>query len=249
VRGAAGVHATAAAEIPEILEYAPDARVFAVRNSLDAEEIEATPPSPAFWSDRHAVAPGVRVFAFLGRLDPYQKGLDLLLDAWDDVVTPDTPAVLALIGTPWRDTYDDLTGRIGALAAPGSVLLTGALYGQEKYQALAAADVYVQTSRYETSPYSIQEALASGLPAIVTPGTNFDRVVAEYGAGYAVDFSHASIADALRAALAASPEDLHTMATQARRLVHERHSLRRAAARMVDAYAAALAGTPFENDD
>ena len=250
VAGAVGVHATAAAEIPEIHDYAPNARVFAVRNSIDWRAIESIEPSPAFWRERFDVDPEARVVAFLGRLDPYQKGLDLLVEAWDEATTNSSrPAVLALIGTPWRDTYEDLKASIARLRSPASVLLTGPLFGIDKFQALAAADVYAQTSRYETSPYSIQEALASGLPAIVSPGTNFSQPVAAYDAGYAVDLDRGSISEGLRAALDAPPARLEAMGENARRLVRERHSLDRAAMRMVEAYEAAISGAGFENDD
>lgn len=249
VRSAAGVHATAAAETPEILAYAPGAKVFVVRNSIDVNEIESIPTDAGYWQQRFGVAEGKRVFVFLGRLDPYQKGLDVLLQAWGAAIAPDDPAVLALVGTPWRDTYDDLVESIGDLPDPASVLLTGPIYGDEKYQALASAHVYVQTSRYETSPYSIQEALASGLPAIVTPGTNFDGVVGQYGAGFPTTMDPSTIASALRMAMAVGHTELQTMGSNARRLVRERHSLDRAARRMVDAYLSALTGQPFENDD
>ena len=167
VAGAVGVHATAAAEIPEIHEYAPNSRVFTIRNSIDWKEIESIERVSEFWPQRLGAGTDTRVFAFLGRLDPYQKGLDVLLEAWDEATAgSEIPAVLALIGTPWRATYDDLKASIAGLGAPKTVVLTGPLFGTEKYQALSAANVYVQTSRYETSPYSIQEAMASGLPAI-----------------------------------------------------------------------------------
>lgn len=250
VAGAIGVHATAAAEIPEIHEYAPKSRVFAIRNSIDWKEIESMERAPAFWQDRYGVRSDVRVVAFLGRLDPYQKGLDILLEAWDEATAgSETPAVLALIGTPWRETYDDLTAAIAGLGSPESVMLTGPLFGIEKYQALAAADVYAQTSRYETSPYSIQEALATGLPAIVSPGTNFALPVSAYDAGFSVELTRGSIADALRAAFDAPPARLQAMGENARRLVRERHSLDRAAKRMVEAYEAAMSGASFEDDD
>lgn len=250
VAGAVGVHATAAAEIPEIRQYAPKSRVFAIRNSIDWREIESIERAPAFWQERYGIGTDTRVVAFLGRLDPYQKGLDVLLEAWDEATArSEVPAVLALIGTPWRATYDDLKATIAGLGAPDSVVLTGPLFGTEKYQALSAADIYAQTSRYETSPYSIQEALASGLPAIVTPGTNFALPVAEYDAGFSVELAHGSIASALRAALESPPARLEAMGSNARRLVRERHSLDRAAKRMVEAYEAAMSGASFEDDD
>lgn len=250
VARAVGVHATAAAEVSDIRRYAPHARAFVVRNSLDIAEIESIPPAPDFWHTRFGVQPETKVIVFLGRLDPYQKGLDILVDAWDEVASDSAvPAVLALIGTPWRDSHDHLIEMIDRSRTPESVLLTGPLFGTEKYQALAAANAYVQVSRYETSPYSIQEALACGLPAIVSGPTNFADAVAGYDAGRAVDLDVRSIAGAISAVLAMPDEELRAIGENARRLVRERHSVARAAARMVEAYQAAISGAPFDDDD
>jgi glycosyltransferase involved in cell wall biosynthesis len=247
-RDSVGVHATASAEVADIARYAPGVRAFAVRNSLDLEGIDAIPGDPRFWETRFGIPPEARVFVFLGRLDPYQKGLDLLLEGWRRAVPDGGGAVLALVGPPWGEGAD-LPTEVARLGLEGSVLMTGPLYGSDKHRALCAADCYVQTSRYETSPYSIQEAMAARLPAVVTPATNFGDVVERYRAGRRVELDAASIGSALSDMLTLPAADLQQMGEQARRLVEERHSLARAATRIVEAYRAAISGGPFVDDD
>ena len=217
---------------------------------MDFGAIDSVTVDGSFWQRRFGIDPSHRIFVYLGRLDPYQKGLDLLLEAWQDAVGRSEQEVsLALVGPSWKEGTEQLTELRRRLGLEGSVCFTGPLHGEEKFQALLGADVYVQTSRFETSPYSIQEAMACGLPVIVTPGTNFARVVDRYDAGFAPDMSREAIASALVAAMQLPEEELAAMGKSGRRLVEERHSLDRAARRAVEAYGAAVSGEPFDNDD
>lgn len=249
VAASVGVHATAAAEVGEIERYAPGVRVFAVRNSIEFGEIDATEGDGTYWPALFGRSlAGERVFVFLGRLDPYQKGLDVALDAFARIPGP-RRAVLGLIGPFWRRSETFFRRRVAELGLGDQVAFTGPLFGEEKYRALRSADLYLQTSRYETSPYSIQEALACGLPAVLTRATNFAETVERWGAGLAVDLDVDDVARSIGRMCARSRGELEDMGRSARSLVEERHSLVRAAGRMVDAYQAALTSAPFEDDD
>jgi glycosyltransferase involved in cell wall biosynthesis len=108
-------------------------------------------------------------------------------------VVPDVRLVLA--GPDCR-TKSRVEAGMKLLGLQSRVHLPGPLYGPRKYAALVDAVCFCQTSVYETFSMSILEAMAAGLPAVITMGCNFDEVGSS-GAGMVVEGDEDSLADAL----------------------------------------------------
>ena len=85
---------------------------------------------------------------------------------------------------------------------------------------LAAADVYVQPSRWEGFGIAALEAMAAGLPVILSPGCNLPEA-AEAGAGLIVEPQVEPLAAALRSLLTDAERRLF-MGAAGRVLVNER---------------------------
>jgi glycosyltransferase involved in cell wall biosynthesis len=84
---------------------------------------------------------------------------------------------------------------VKTLGLGSRVHFVGPLYGQQKYAAMVDARCFCQPSVYETFSMSILEAMACGLPPVITRGCNFDEVETS-GAGLVVD-SEGELAEAL----------------------------------------------------
>lgn len=140
---------------------------------------------------------------FIGRIDKYAKGLDWLLDAVGDLQGELRAAgfTLAIYG-PHRASYNELEQIIAAHGIGDIVSLPGEVQGEAKRQALLAADMFVLTSRFEGHPMGLIEALAYGVPALITRGTNMLPEVAECNAGWTCEGGREAVRDALRQALA-----------------------------------------------
>ena len=115
-----------------------------------------------------------RIVICHGRIDVHRKGLDVLLAAWADVRAkcPSLDAQLILIGSG-----EDATNFSELLATQGSAQITWlSEYIQDRSLMrmwLSAANLYVMASRHEGFPVAPLEAMACGLPIIITdvPGS------------------------------------------------------------------------------
>jgi len=86
---------------------------------------------------------------------------------------------------------------VADLKISDKVLFTGPLYGQEKLQAYVDADVYVLPSVYEIFGITVLEALACGIPVIVTDRCGLADLINDQ-AGLVVSYSKEQLRSALR---------------------------------------------------
>ena len=109
-------------------------------------------------------------FIFVGRLDIYTKGLDILLDAFAKAVQTlsDRNLHLTLVGPDWKGSLVRLKEQVHKLNCDGKVTFTGALQGKQVAISLMQSDIYVHLSRYEGFSLSTAEALLFGKPAILS---------------------------------------------------------------------------------
>ncbi|WP_241195746.1 glycosyltransferase [Streptomyces sp. SID10362] len=124
----------------------------------NAAEDPAGPTAPAGVRRRHGIAPHAPLVVCVGRLCR-QKGQDLLLGAWEQVLARVPGARLVLVGDgPDRAR---LTAR-----APASVLFAGTVADAAVWY--RAADLVVLPSRWEGMALAPLEAMACGRPVVVT---------------------------------------------------------------------------------
>ena len=125
---------------------------------------------------------------FVGRADDPRKNVALLLAAWRDVRALIPEARLRLVGRPPAGALP-----VGVEAA-GEVASVSA--------ELRQASLFVLPSFQEGFGIVVAEALASGVPAVVTPCGGPEELVRESGGGTVLaDFEPETLADALVAAL------------------------------------------------
>lgn len=181
-------------------------------------------PDPAPFRARWGLGTD-RVVLYMGRLHP-RKGADRLAAAFQQA---DLPHTRLLIVGPDEGLRDALL----ALNDP-RIVLTGYLGGADRLAALACADVFALPAMGEGLPMTALEAMAAGLPVILSHGCNLPEV-AEAGAGRVVDPNPAALSAALREALT-DETARQQMSAAARRLVSERFTWKRVAAQMMQVY-------------
>lgn len=110
-----------------------------------------------------------RVAVFHGRMQIWQKGLDILLDAWGKICRerPEQDLRLLLVGT--GSDADELQRLIAIMELRGIMWINEYVRDRTAIQTyLSAADVYTLPSRKEGFPVAPLEAMACHLPIVAT---------------------------------------------------------------------------------
>ncbi|NUQ19862.1 MAG: glycosyltransferase, partial [Gemmatimonadaceae bacterium] len=141
---------------------------------------------------------------FLSRLHPI-KGLETLLDAWPAVRATRPAARLVIAGAGEPGYERALKARAAQRATDGSVQFTGFVTGSEKARLLANADVFVLPSYHENFGVAVLEAIAAGLPAVVSPEVQLSGVVEENRLGAVVPRDARALASGIIGVLADAP--------------------------------------------
>jgi len=176
------------------------------------------------------LGPEERLLLFVGRLDVLHKGLDVLLDG----VAQAPGWYLALVGSDFRDGRSWLLGRAEDLDLVPRLAITGPRHGRQLHEAFAAADCFALTSRWEGLPIALLEALAHGVPPVVSPAVDRLVGVSEARAGWVAEAPE--LGALLRGLQALDPSDRDSRA-QAARTLAARYDWAAVAARYEAAYA------------
>jgi glycosyltransferase involved in cell wall biosynthesis len=187
--------ATSELEQGELIEGGiPAERVLLRYNPVDLDEYRTLPARGAF-RQRWRIPENQPLVLFLGRLIP-RKGADLLIEAFAGAM-PDG-GTLVIAGP------EGVPGYLGLLRAVAQqngitdrVRFTGGLYGEEQKAVLADADIFVLPSSYENFANAAAEAMASGVPAVVTDRCGIHSLV-DGRAGLVVRRDRRALAEALR---------------------------------------------------
>jgi glycosyltransferase involved in cell wall biosynthesis len=240
---AAFLHAVSRLDVEGTLAYGVKNRFASAPNCIDPAEMPNV-LDPEFLQRRLPGLRGRHVFLYLGRLDPEQKGLDLLLRGWaESRETTRDDSALVLVGPNWRGGQEWLVTLAHSLGIRDSIYFTGAATGTEKWSLLTAADIFVHPSRWEAGvPFAVLEAMLTGMPLMLTRAADPDGLVERYRAGFLIEPDPDSIAAGLIEASRQDPSRLLELGSAARRLVDREFRWERTAEKLLTAYRAASAG-------
>lgn len=212
--GAAFLHAISPFDANGARALGLQAPIEVIPNGIDTEQVRYR-PAPRLAED--ARFRGRRVLLYLGRLDPEQKGLDVLLDAF---ARTDPVLGLALVGPTFRHGRRSLEARSARLGLEDRVAFLGPLFGEDKYRCINGADFFVHPSRWEAGvPFSVLEAAACGRPCLVSPASDPDGALEAGGGALRVAPIVGGLAAALAVIASLSDEKLAVMGERARKVV------------------------------
>ena len=175
------LHVTSQEEARLVADVAPAVPRVVVPNGIVWGRYQAL-PDPAAFRRSHLGGHDGPTILNLGRLS-HKKGLDVLIRAFAIVSREFADARLVIAGPDDEALTPPLVAIAAAEGVLANVSFVGMLTGEDKLGALAAADVWALPSHAENFGVAVVEALAAGLPVVISPAVNIAPEIAAFGAG------------------------------------------------------------------
>jgi glycosyltransferase involved in cell wall biosynthesis len=217
--------------------YSPRRTEWIVPNGLDWTLYERLPPRGTF----RAAFPLVShpFLLFLGRI-ARQKGIDRLLHAFARILQARPNLQLVLAGPDHEGYEAEMRALVRTLGLEAHVIFPGFVAGELKLAAFVDADLFVLPSNFENFGTVIIEALACGLPVVISDQVHIHRELAAAGAATIVESSVESVTAGIEATLV-DPDARARMAARGRELVRTNYTWDAIAPTLVARYQDAIA--------
>lgn len=223
----------ASCELNAYLQFVPEQNVVMLPNGIDCRPFA---PIPTVVSE---LREPLRLI-YIGRV-AREKGLYETLQAVRLALELGVDTRLTVAGGGAEETR--LRRYAIALGIAPRVTFVGPVFGNDKVNLMAGADVLVLPSYSEGLPYALLEGMAAGLPVIATPVGAIADVVSEGIHGYLVPTRDGmALAEAL-ALMAGDREKLAWMSRACRRRVRAAYSVERLAADLAVHYEQLISGS------
>lgn len=224
LRGAARIHYTSKQEQDEAADAgAGELPAVIIPLAIDTSAYQ-NPPEWEVFRALFPLAAGRRIVLFLSRIDA-KKGLDLLLPAFAEVSRRHSDLLLVIAGDGDPAFVAGMRGVAEGLGLGADRLLwTGFIGGADKKAALGAATIFVLPSYSENFGIAAAEALAAGIPSILTDQVALATDAAEVGAALVIPCEVEALTQAMDRLLA-DEDTCRRLSVNAVRLVAERFSL------------------------
>ena len=183
---------------------------------------------------------GRRFLLFLSRIHE-KKGCDLLVHAFCRIAEAHPDVDLVLAGPDPDGLRPSLEAMAREKGFAARVHWTGMVQGDAKWGAFRAAEAFVLPSHQENFGIAIAEAIACGLPVLISNKINIWHYVTEDGTGLVEDDTEAGTLRLLEGWFALSPAERAAMTARTAASFEKRFSMRNCAASIRALVEAALA--------
>ncbi len=160
------------------------------------------------------------IILFLSRLHP-KKGLDYLIPALSRL--QDYRFTLVLAGNATSDYETDVQQLLQQTGLEQRTRRLGFVAGTEKQLLLQGADLFALTSHSENFGIAVLEAMANGLPVLITPGVALAALVQRSHLGWVTPLDVSDIANTLRYVFT-HPEQAKRMGEDAKNIVFQQYT-------------------------
>jgi len=164
----------------------------------------------------------------MGRIHP-KKGYDLLIEAFAKVLGPHSQWHLVIAGPDQVGWQKQLEHRAEQLGVASRITWTGMISGSLKWGAYRAAEIFVLPSHQENFGVVVAEAMAVGLPPLISNKVNIWREIQADGAGVVAEDTLQGTCDLLQNYLEMPDQEAAAMGQRARKCFEQRFQIDRAA--------------------
>ncbi|AFY78191.1 MAG: glycosyltransferase [Hydrococcus sp. C42_A2020_068] len=221
IAGAAGIHFTTQEECKISERFGIQTKDLVIPLGVSLPE---NLPSLGQARQQFGIPDDLPLLLFMSRIDP-KKGLDLLVPALEALLKEGLPFYFVLAGSnPQDPDYEkQIRESVRASELSSCSTVTGFVAGDFKLALLQDADIFVLPSYYENFGLAVAEAMAAGVPVVISDRVYIWQDVRDAGAGWICSTEVESLTETLRSALE-SVEERKLRGSNARKLVIERYS-------------------------
>lgn len=173
-----------------------------------------------------------RLFLFLSRIHA-KKGCDLLLKAFARIADQDAALHLVMAGPDQSGWQPQLERLAQSLGIAERITWTGMLQGDLKWGVMHAAELFVLPSHQENFGIAVAEAMACGVPVLISNKVNIWREIEADGAGIVANDDVEGTEASLRRWLHTSEQEKKDMGRNALACFTQRFEINEAAESLV----------------
>jgi glycosyltransferase involved in cell wall biosynthesis len=205
-----------------------------IPNGLNTRSFANLPPRGALRTGCGIPNEAVVVLV-LGRIHPIKRP-DLAVEAFARIADRFENSHLVFVGPDESGLEPLLLARAQQARCEDRVHFTGLLDPEQVRQALADTDLFLMPSESESFGMAAAEAMAAGLPAVISENLGISRYIAQMRAGQVVPLEAGAVAEAL-ARLLEDPVQLGAIGRRAKQLAAHTFDLSVVARRVKACYA------------
>ena len=239
LKSASCIHATAEQEINACRALGLNGPFTIIPNGINPQNYENL-PAPEVADKLWPVLKGKIVVLFMSRLSP-QKGLDMLISTWDEIMKKCPQAFLVIAGPDYMGYSDDVRQLASQSAFPNSILLCGNVWGEHKLALYSRAEVFVLPSYSENFGNVIAEALVCGTPVVTTQATPWNEIEKK-NCGRWIPVDKKFLTEALKEMVTKPEAERKMMGQRGKELILQNYTWDIAAQKMINVYRAILNG-------
>ena len=159
---------------------------------------------------------------YIGRLDMHHKGLDIMIAAVKNCETTlrKMNVKLMIYGPNILGRGEKLENLIDSFKISDIVQLNNPILGEEKERVLLNCRFFIQTSRVEGMPMGILEAMAYGIPCLVTEGTTLGDIIRDNNAGWTAKTNSNDVSEMILKAIEDS-SNYNVISQNARKVIEQ----------------------------
>lgn len=173
-----------------------------------------------------------KIILFLSRIHP-KKGLNYLIAALGNL--KEYPFTFILAGSGDSDYEAEVRSLLKASSIDTRTILPGFVEGETKDLLLQGADLYALTSHSENFGIAVLEAMAAGLPTVVTPGVALSEEIQKNQLGYVSNLEVSAITATIESCFK-QPATAMKMGNRAQKFTLENYTWSRNADHLIKTY-------------
>lgn len=217
---AAAIHCTSASEAEDVRSFGVKTPTITV--PLGVNQPIYLPEAKQKLRYLYGIPRETPVVLFLSRLH-YKKRPDLLVRSLSQLAAQNHKFHLILAGSGEVGYVEELKDLMTSLDLASRTSFAGFVTGNDKQLLLQGSDIFVLPSFSENFGIAVAEAMAAGLPVVVTPGVQIAPEISEAKAGLIVEGEEDAIANAV-AQLLKFPQLRQQLGENGQHLANSRYS-------------------------